>query len=185
MKTRLDDDLRERWVDPVAGARELDAARAELQARRAADDGSHDARAHVGRALQRLSEACRFSGELDEAVQLKVEALQIWNTQGKRRAAFLVRLQRALVLAELGDDAAGVQMDALFEELRGDQDLEPYYLDFLLEYDARRLYYAGDLAGAAARLTEAHSFRVANRAARIVEWTASALERVRRRAESV
>lgn len=185
MTTVLDDDLRERWEDHEHGAGELATARAELGRREAADDGTAVARSHVGRARQRLSEACRFSGLLEEALELKDATIELWLKQEKHRAVYLVRLQRALVLAELGRDEAEIAMGGLREVLDRDPALAPYYTDFWLEYEARRLWWAGDLHAAEARLIEALEFRREHRAQRIVRWTEIALRKVRSGRESV
>ena len=185
MKTALDDDLRERWASAAAGAVVLAAARTELEQRLGADDGSALARSHVGRARQRLSEACRFSGLLDESLEHKDAAIAIWRAQNKRRACFLVRLQRALVMAELDDPMAAAQMHELDHEMRGDPELEPYYRDFWLEYEARRALWTGDRLAAEALLGEALLIRKLSRNARIVVWTQSALDKLQRGDESV
>ncbi len=185
MRTELDERLRERWISADDGAADLEAARVELQRRQAEDDGSAVAASHVGRAHQRLSEACRFSGLLDDALTHKDAALEIWRASNKQRATFLVRLQRALVLAELGDARAADEMAELQDQMVGDPDLEPYYTDFWLEYEACRLLWEGDGAGAEQRLLEALRFRVDHRAARAVEWTEEALRKLRGGRESV
>lgn len=178
--TVLDGELHERWADSSAGDEARERALAEVEVRRAHDDGGAVARSHLGRALQRASEACRLSGALDEALVYKDEALEIWRAQDKFRAVFLVELQRALVLAELGAaEEAAAQMRRLEDLLRGDERLEPFYLDFWLEYDARRAAMANDCATARARLEAALAYRKEHRAARIVEWTEAAIMALR------
>lgn len=175
MKTQLDENLFERWIDGDEGQATLDAARREHATRVEADDGSPLTRSHVGRATQRLSEACRFSGLLDEALELKDQAIAIWSDQQKTRATFLVRLQRAVVLAELAHETAGAEMQELWESMEGNEALEPYYVDFWLEYEARRLFRDGAPERAAALLHKALKFRRDHRASRIVDWTEHAL----------
>lgn len=181
MISSLDSDLRERFSDPEQGDALLEMAREELERRRAVAEESSDPVdiAHVGRWAQRLSEYCRFAGRLRESLRLKDEVLELWSRLGKRRAGFLTRLQRAVVLAELGESAAGEEFGALRDELQGDPDLQPFYGAFLDEYDARRAFWEGRPDDAAALLERALVFRRENRAARIVERTEIALRIVR------
>lgn len=177
--TWLDDDLRERWVDPDAGRAAVEAARAEYAKRVAEDDGGAHARSHVGRAAQRLSEALRLCGEFGESLTYKDAAIAVWQEQGKARATFLVQLQRGLVLAELGraDDARDA-MTALRSQLDDDADTAGFYEDFWQQYEARRRMASGDRPGAADCLRRALELRRGRRAERIVLWTEDALKRL-------
>lgn len=185
MRSRLDHDLRERWQDPAAGEIALREARVELQTRQHHDAGDAISRSHVGRALQRLSEACRLSGLLEESLLHKDAAIEIWEVQGKRRASFLVRLQRALVVAEMDASAAEEPMTRLGREVQEDPELCPYYLDFWLEYEGRRLYWCGHRDHAVEVTQRALEFRNQFRAASISRWTEHALELLRATRETL
>ena len=174
--TTLDRQLRERWSDPDVGAAAIRDARSELRQRLEHDDGSALASSHIGRAEQRLSEALRLGGELVEALDRKDAVIERWVALDKRRAAFLVGLQRAVVLAELGrHEAAKLAQQSSWSLMDGNDDLQPYYADVWYEYEGRRLALRGDREGAAEALTQALQIRRADRADWIADLTQTML----------
>ena len=173
--TWLDTQLVERWVNPSDGRAKLAAAHAEYDKRVAEDDGGQHARSHVGRAAQRLSEALRLCGDFEASLHYKDVAIAVWQEQNKARATFLVQLQRALVLAELGHPDADATMAALRAQLDADEATANFYDDFWHQYEARRRILRNDVEGAAACLRRAIDLRCGRRADRIVVWTEQAL----------
>lgn len=188
IRIRLDDNLDDVPCDDSNVDDALQTQRAVLddtRHRASAEDATATDLAHLGRAAQRLSETLRYIGEFEESLQLKGEAIEIWERLGRRRAGFLVRLQRALVQARLGHDDAGAEFEALRRELTGNETLEPYYFGFLAEYQGRTCFWEDRRQDAIGHLTEALEFRRAHRKQRIVEHTRAALERVRAASETV
>jgi tetratricopeptide (TPR) repeat protein len=188
MRTRLDTNL----DDVPAGDVEIDTLLevqrrnlADTRARANARNADETDRAHFGRAAQRLSETLRFLGEFDESLRLKEETIAVWEELGRERASFLVRLQYALVQARLGHDDARPAFEALADELTGNEQLEPYYFDFLAEYRGRMCFWQERNEEAILHLTEALEFRRAHRKQRIVDHTLTALQRVRSAGETV
>lgn len=178
MNTVLDEELRERFADPSAGEELLRHALGELQAYREEFERTGDpvARSNIGRWMQRASEYARLCGEMERALELKDGAVEIWKATDRPRAQFLVELQRALVLAELEHADAESEMDRLRDQMKGEDTLEPFYLGFWLEYDARRRMWSGDLDGARDALVRALAFRTEHRAQRIVARTKQAID---------
>jgi hypothetical protein len=181
MRTRLDTNLDDVFVEGIDTVARLAQQRRNLAdtRTRAAQEGATDTDlAHFGRAAQRLSETLRFLGAFEESLALKEEAIATWERLGRARASYLVRLQRALVKARLGEDTTDL-FDELREELTGNELLEPYYLDFLAEFQGRSCFWCGAHDDAIRHLEEALEFRRAHRKQRIVDHTKGALRTVR------
>lgn len=142
----IDTLLDQQWRERARDAAQLDALitreREILEATRALADreGTVENNAHVGRALQRLSEHLAMRGDCDEALELKDEVIALWARLERARAHFLTRLQRAKILDQMGEDAAAtLAFEELEVELTADDKLGTY-ADFLAE--ARALFHA-------------------------------------------
>lgn len=134
--------------------------------------------AHVGRALQRLSEHLAMRGDCDEALELKEEVIALWARLERTRAHFLTRLQRAKILDQRGEDAAAT---AAFEELEVElaaNDQLSNYADFLAE--ARAFFHAAraERADAVAHLERALRLREQRGNAKQIEQTRALLSRL-------
>ncbi len=124
MHSKVRNDGVEVFADPARGEELLERARADVVAAEAGLADDDLSRADLGRALQRWSEYLRFARRLDESVEAKERALAIWRELDRPKAAFLVRLQLALIARETS--TVGDPFDELRAELNADSKLEPY-----------------------------------------------------------
>jgi tetratricopeptide (TPR) repeat protein len=122
----------------------------------AVSDESVEARADLGRAAQRLANMMRLSGqEFNEADELYEQAWAIWQELGRRSASWLVSLQRAELLARLGDEAGcGDRLERLGAALEEEEGLG-VYRPVLAAARARWLCRAGRMGEALVCLDEA------------------------------
>ncbi|RDV37740.1 hypothetical protein DV096_11510 [Bradymonadaceae bacterium TMQ3] len=125
--------------------------------------------AHLGRALQKLSEALRLADCFDEARTAKREAIAIWQKLGRAKAHFLCRLKLAMIDHQAGQfERAATALEALEDEL--DQGFA-IYTDFLAEARARCYHALGRRDAAIAQIQRALKVRIARGNSRHIEDT--------------
>ena len=111
---RLKVETDERFVERASRPDQIEPAtlharrQVEVARRLNLEDPSGDNPGILGRELARLAEALRLGGALDEAREVLVEVLEIWDELGRPRAAFLSRMKLADVEERAGnpDEAA-------------------------------------------------------------------------------
>ncbi|TXD35608.1 hypothetical protein FRC98_15480 [Lujinxingia vulgaris] len=125
--------------------------------------------AHLGRALQKLSEAQRLANRFEEARASKAEAIAIWQKLGRAKAHFLCRMKLAMIDHQAGEfERAATALEALEDEL--DQGFT-IYTDFLAEARARCYHALGRRDAATAQIQRALKVRLARGNARHIEVT--------------
>lgn len=164
-------DLREKARDEAqlhALLKELETTTAALRPLLAAEPTTENS-AHLGRALQKLSEAQRLAGSFDEARAAKEEAIDIWQDLGRAKAHFLCRLKLAMIDHQAGQfERAATALEALEDEL--DQGFE-MYTDFLAEARARCYHALGRRDEALTQIRRALAVRLARGNPRHIEVT--------------
>lgn len=184
MKIRTCENERFRIVaaDPVALEHSMARARAILAS--ACDVSienpeSVKARADVGRALKSLSSLLEHSdADLQEALDVTLQARDIWRSLNRPKASFLASMQHARILDRLGEDAQTLE---LYQELLNcvveDTSLS-VYLDFLYEEQARFYAARGVYEQALALVKQAYALRMARGNARQISETRGLFERI-------
>jgi tetratricopeptide (TPR) repeat protein len=161
IKTRVDDDWIERVVDheDFEKAIERQVKTVENLRRNLEKNETEQAKADLGRAVQRLSEWYRWTEQWNESLKLKDEAIAIWAELGRERARTLVLLQKALTQHFAGDkEAAYTRFDLLLSRLNHVEELQSY-LDFAHDWRARCLARDGRFEEAKADMEEALKLR--------------------------
>lgn len=163
--------LREQPVDEAELERVLRELKTTADAMRAlhASEPTDENLSHLGRALQKQSEALRLAGSFDEARQTKEEAIRIWETMGRQKAHFLCRLKLAMIDHQAGEfERAALALEALEDELAQGFAM---YTDFLAEARARCYHALGRRDDATAQIQRALDFREIRGNARHIEVT--------------
>ena len=181
-----DPDESRKAIEYYRGARRyFERQAAEMSGKSLEDSGAEasvaytEVQADLGRAVSRLGEALRFAGRIREALEYKVQSLEIWEALKRSRAIYLARIRLAIVL-----DQADRSPEAreILRELRAglsgeDADLI-VYADFIHESLALVLIRAGDTAAAIPELNAALEIRRQRGHAKMIERTNDLLRRL-------
>ena len=135
-------------------------------------------RTRLARVLNRLSDHLRLADQLDDALAYSDEAIEIWRSFGRERAAYLAQLRRAKILFRSSRGTEGLsEANALVEQA----DAPPFeiYRDFALQLRGRIHAGEHDFGAAVADLEEALEIRRRRGRQRLVERTERLLELVR------
>src|SRR5690554_2749662 len=164
--------LREQPVDEAQLERVLGELKTTADAMRElhASEPTDENLSHLGRALQKQSEALPLAGSFDEARQTKEEAIRIWETLGRDKARFLCRLKLAMIDHQAGEfERAAFALEALEDELAQGYAM---YTDFLAEARARCYHALVRHSEALSQIQRALKVRGARGNARHIEATA-------------
>jgi tetratricopeptide (TPR) repeat protein len=177
IKTYISDDLRRQPASTkkLAVALQKERESVAMMRRLAQDEPSELNLSHLGRELSRLADHLLLADSPDEALPLKVEAVDIWRELGRDKAVFLAELDAAEIVFELGRcDEALAELDRLVESSR--TEALAVYRDFVLELRGRCLARAGQVGLAREDLEEAMELRCERGNARQIEETERLLE---------
>ena len=135
-------------------------------------------KSHLGRELNRLADHLFLADELEEATQLKEEALDIWRDLDRQKAAFLSRLNLAEFHFEAGHHGRAFDILEMLLDQSASGDTE-VYRDFVREVYGRCAFRAGRIDEALEALEDALDIRRERGNDQQVEQTEHMLEIVR------